>query len=223
MRLIGVGHASVGWRGHRLSTPAGAASGRSRRGARLANSRISTQAEDEAADVREVGDASAAADRARPGRPRRSTSCSRNQKPSSSDGGHLDDRDEEDDEHEREHARARIEQQVAAEHRGDRARGAERRRGRVGADEHLRGERDEAAEQVEGEIAQRARMASSTFGPKIARNSMLPKMCRKLPCRNIEREHGLPRRRLRRRRCRATPGMPWQATAPHRCLRRWRR
>jgi len=53
-------------------------------------------------------------------------------------------------------------------------------------------------------------MASSTVGPKIARKIMLPKMCRKPACRNIEVKTvsqaagcgaGVP----------VTPGWPWQA------------
>src|SRR6202000_1617171 len=69
-------------------------------------------------------------------------------------GGHGDDRGEEDNQHERDHAGARIQQQVAAEDRGDAAGGAERGNLGGGVDEHLDGQRDEAAEQVEAEEAQ---------------------------------------------------------------------
>ena len=56
----------------------------------------------------------------------------------------------------------------------------------LGLDGDLRAERDEAAEQVEDAGSAARPIASSTVGPKIARKSMLPKMCRKLACRNID-------------------------------------
>ena len=49
--------------------------------------------------------------------------------PQQQHGGDLDDRREEDDEHEADDSRSRIQHQIAAEHRRDRPRGAERRGG----------------------------------------------------------------------------------------------
>src|SRR5262249_40623005 len=57
--------------------------------------------------------------------------------PEQEHGRDLDDRREEDDEHQREYPRAGVEQDVAAEHAGDGARRAERRRRRVGIDDDL--------------------------------------------------------------------------------------
>ena len=61
----------------------------------------------------------------------------------------LDHGDEEDDEHERQHPGARVEHDVAAEHRGDRARRADRRRRRVRTDRDLQRQRREPADEVE--------------------------------------------------------------------------
>src|SRR5207248_11626496 len=73
--------------------------------------------------------------------------------PEDEDGGDLDDRDEEEDDHEAENARARIQEDVGAENRGYRTRGAERGGGRVGSDEDLRSERYEPAGEVEADVA----------------------------------------------------------------------
>ena len=63
----------------------------------MANSRISEQPEDEAADVGEVGHAAAAADRlVSPAAPNHT--CSTNQKPSTTQRRQLDQGEEEDDE-----------------------------------------------------------------------------------------------------------------------------
>ena len=55
----------------------------------------------------------------------------------------------------------------------------------AGPTSDLRGERHQATDQVEGEEAQAAHRVLDV-GPKMARNSMLPAMCRRLPWRNID-------------------------------------
>ena len=110
------------------------------------------QPEDEAADVGEVGDAFAV----RPGwRGRRAPkySCSRNQKPSRSTAGTSTIVTKK-TMNTSVSTRARgYKQDVAAEHGGDRAGGAERGAGGAGVGGDLRAERDEPAEQVEGQEA----------------------------------------------------------------------
>ena len=58
-------------------------------------------------------------------------------------GRQLDDREEDDDEQQRDHARAWIQQRVAAEHGGHRPARADGRHGRVGIDHGLREHRHE--------------------------------------------------------------------------------
>src|ERR1700681_1727309 len=112
------------------------------------------KAKDEAADMCEVGHATATADRvAQAG----AAEVELLQEPEAEQeyGRDLDDSYEEHDEHEAEYARARVEHDVAAEHRGDRSGSAQRRRGRIGIDDHLSRQRDEPAEQVEDDESPR--------------------------------------------------------------------
>ena len=158
----------------RLSTPAAAAAGASG-GAldawRTGGSRAAPKSE--AADVGEVGDARRCRPiRLRPASPPRSTySCSRNQRPSSSTAGTSTSVKKNTMSIEREHARAGVEQDVAAEHGGDRAGGAERGDAGVGVDSDLaRRARASAAEQVEDEEAQAPDGVLDGRGRRCARN-----------------------------------------------------
>src|SRR5208282_1499886 len=81
------------------------------------------QAEREAADVGEVGDTFAHV-AGQPGEPEQQLRGE--PEAEQRERRQLDDRDEEDDEDDREHLRTRVQQDVAAEYRGDRAGGAER-------------------------------------------------------------------------------------------------
>jgi hypothetical protein len=72
------------------------------------------QPEHEAADVREVGDPSTAAGRLRAEVARPEPDLYEDPDPEHEQGGQLDDREEDDDEHDRDHASARVEQGVGA-------------------------------------------------------------------------------------------------------------
>src|ERR1035441_4824735 len=104
---------------HRQRRPIGASEGKQPDG---------EQPEGEAADVCEVGDAFAA--RSDPAHPVQAGEAEvellEEPEAEQEDRGDLDDRDEEDDEDEAQDAGPGIQQQVAAEHPGDRAGGAER-------------------------------------------------------------------------------------------------
>src|SRR6266480_5910490 len=94
------------------------------------------QAEQEPAYVRPVGDAAPSARRAAEvGCPE--VDLLEEPQPEHEHRRQLDHRDEEDYEHEGEHARAWIKQDVAAQHRGNGARRADRGHLRVGAEQHL--------------------------------------------------------------------------------------
>src|ERR1700752_2512648 len=113
------------------------------------------QAERETADVGEVGDAAA--------RPRRRGQAGRREhrlfgEPDAEhhDGRQLDHGEEEDQDHEREHAGSWIQHDVAAQYGRDRARGPERGGERVRADRDLEGQGGDPAEDVEEEELDRA-------------------------------------------------------------------
>src|SRR5215211_5115536 len=106
------------------------------------------QPERESADVREVGDAPLGA-----GRVHEVEVAEHHllDEPEAEDEERrqLEDREEEHDEDDRHHAGSREQQDVAAQHARHRARGADRGDRRVRPDEDLRGERGQAAQQVE--------------------------------------------------------------------------
>ena len=125
------------------------------------------QAEGEAADVRVVGDAGAAAERRRDAEgaeQRVEDQPQAEHRP----GRQLDEREEEDQQHDGQDPRPRVEQDVAAEHGGDRARGAERRRRRVGADGDRQRERGDArrAGRRRGSAAARSRPRACSRRPR---------------------------------------------------------
>src|SRR5215203_1940216 len=106
------------------------------------------QAEDEAADVREIRDAAALT--AAVAEPEVAEQGLLNEpEAEDQDRRQLDDGEEEDDEDDRDHPGAREQQQVAAQHAGDRARGADVRHVRARIDHGLQRGRGDARREVE--------------------------------------------------------------------------